>query len=183
MSQANRRPTRPLQPTATAATFRWVLLFGVRLPRLSGKTLGDTMVRYLCAAAFLVFVAVPHAAACVCVDRGTDREQIREADIVILGRVVALELRSKEVERETIEYTVATVEVQRRWKGPDRRTIEVSTCGDQAMICTCGVHFDLGGTFIVITENEHQVSSCGLTRLIAPGDDPLVTEIEVALSK
>lgn len=141
------------------------------------------MVRHFCTALLLMFIAAPHAVACVCADRGSDRDQVRAAEIVVLGRVVALELRSRLIEGERIEYTVATIEVERRWKGPDQPTVEVKTCGDQVTICTCGVHFHLGGTFIVITENDNQVSSCGLTRELAAGDDPLVAEIELALAK
>jgi len=138
------------------------------------------MVRYFCAAA-LVFVAVaPQALACVCVERGANRDHIRAAEIVVLGRVVALELRSKEVEGHTVEYTVARIDVERRWKGPNQSIVAITTCGAQAITCTCGVRFDLGGTFILVTDNENQVSSCGLTRLSYPSDDPLVAEIERA---
>lgn len=141
------------------------------------------MVRSFCAVLLLVFLAVPQANACVCVESGSARDQIRAAQIVVIGRVVGLELRIREIEGERVEQTVATIEVARRWKGPDQARIEVSTCGNQALICTCGVHFDLGGTLIVVTERENQVSSCGLTRMFLPGDDPLLAEIENALSE
>ena len=128
-------------------------------------------------------VLTPHAMACVCVDLGSTAAQLDGAETVVLGRVVGLAIETKQVGSETIEYTSATVEVDKRWKGSRQERVTVTTCGDQVVFCTCGVRFDLGGTYIVVTERGAQVSSCGLTRSAHPSDDPLVAEIDAHFKK
>jgi hypothetical protein len=127
-------------------------------------------------------LAAPGATACVCVERGSVRDQVRAAETVVLGRVVGLSLERRSIEGEEIEYTVATIQVERSWKGPETPAVRISTCGDQFMICTCGIHFDLGGTYIIVTDGRGpQVSSCGLTEAYFGPDDPLLAEIDAAV--
>lgn len=153
----------------------------VRLSRLSAGPLGDSgMIRYQpLAVLFIVAIAtITPALACVCVDLGSTSEQLDAAETVILGRVVGLAIRTKRVENETIEYTAATLKIERRWKGSKAKQVTVNTCGDQVLFCTCGVRFDLGGTYVIVTEQDSQVSSCGLTRAVFTADDPLIAEID-----
>lgn len=125
----------------------------------------------------------PQASACVCEDLGTNAEQIARAKTVVLGRIVDLSIASRQVDGESIEYTVATIQVEKRWKGPKQTRIQVNTCGNQVLACTCGVPFQLGGEYIVVTEHGSQVSSCGLTRSVASREDPFVAGIEAHFKK
>jgi len=102
---------------------------------------------------------------------------------VVLGRVVDLAIASKQVDGGTVEYTVATIHVEKRWKGPKQTRIKVNTCGKQVLVCTCGVNFQFGGEYIMVTERDSQVSSCGLTRSVPFGEDPFVAEIEAQFKK
>ena len=120
----------------------------------------------------------PRALACVCIEAGSTGDQLDAAETVVLGRVVGLAIRTKQVEGETVEYTAATVRVGRRWKGSQAKRVTVNTCGDAVRVCTCGVRFELGGTYIVVTEEGGPATSCGLTRAALPSGDPLVAEID-----
>ena len=158
----------------------------VRSAPVSGRPLGDSgMIRYeRFGVLFLVAIATTAPAlACVCVDLGSTSDQLNLAETVALGRVVGLAIRTKRVENETIEYTAATIKIERRWKGSRAEQVTVSTYGDQVLFCTCGVRFDLGGTYIIVTELDNQVSSCGLTRAAFPADDPLISEIDAHFKK
>ncbi len=128
--------------------------------------------------AMATIATAPRALACVCLESGSTGDQLGAAETVVLGRVVGLAIRTKQVDGETIEYTAATIQVDKRWKGPKNERVTVNTCGDQVLVCTCGVRFELGGTYIVVTEQGAQVSSCGLTRAALPSEDPLAAEID-----
>jgi hypothetical protein len=129
-----------------------------------------------------VALAAP-ALACVCLELGSTSNQLDAAETVVMGRVVGLRIRSKRVENHTVEYTAAMIEVERRWKGSKARRITVTTCGDQVLLCTCGVRFELGGTYVIVTGRDAQVSSCGLTSSVLLSDDPLISEIEAHFKK
>lgn len=130
------------------------------------------------AMAMTAIAMAPRALACVCLESGSTGNQLDVAETVVLGRAVGLAIRTKQVDGETVDHTAATIHVERRWKGPKGEHVTVNTCGDQVLACTCGVRFELGGTYIVVTEQGAQVSSCGLTRAALPSEDPLVAEID-----
>lgn len=134
-------------------------------------------------AAIVGLIAVSRADACVCVDDGPVKKQLEDAEIVVVGRVTGLAIETQIVDDERVEYMVATLQVSRLWKGPETPTVKVSTCGDQVLICTCGVHFELGGTYLVVAAKRWpQATSCGLTRMYVE-DDPFLEEVSAALER
>jgi len=134
-------------------------------------------------AAIVALSAASRADACVCVDDGPVRKQIEDAEIIVVGRVTGLAIETRLVDDEPVEYMVATLRVSRRWKGPETATVKVSTCGDQVLICTYGVHFELGGTYLIVASNEWpQATSCGLSRVYVE-DDPFLEEVNATLKK
>ncbi|MDP9179232.1 MAG: hypothetical protein M3O61_16270 [Gemmatimonadota bacterium] len=139
---------------------------------------------YVIVVAALVTLSVAsRAEACVCADDGPVRKQLEEAEIIVVGRVTGLAIETRLVDDETVEYMVATLRVSRRWKGPETATVKVSTCGDQVLICTCGVHFELGGTYLIVASNEWpQATSCGLTREYVE-DDPFLDEVNATVKE
>jgi len=153
---------------------------------VSGKTLGVGMKLHgyaVVVAALVVLSGARSAEACVCADDGPVRMQLENAEIVVAGRVTELAIETRLVDDEPVESMVATLRVSRRWKGPETATVKVSTCGDQVLICTCGVDFELGGTFLIVASKEWpQATSCGLSRVYVE-DDPLFEEVNATLKK
>lgn len=121
--------------------------------------------------------------ACVCNERGTVAEEFRAAQVVFLGRVIALEVRSWVVAGSTEEGTVATFAIERRWKGSPKRTIRIRTCGTQVMICTCGIDFRLGERYVVFAGGSPlETGECDATELAA-GASKLIGDIEQLVTK
>ena len=73
---------------------------------------------------------------------------------------------------------VATLRVERRWKGPRTSLVRVRTCGTQAAVCTCGFDFQLGARYVVFASGSRlETTSCDRTRL-ALAADALIRELE-----
>lgn len=128
------------------------------------------------------------AAACVCYESAGLQADYREATAVFAGQVVALQIVSTRVAGTVEEQTVATLRVERRWKGPKDREIRVRTCGTQEMFCTCGTDFRLGAHFVVFAIGKPLATgSCQRTRrydrvpeagLLWNGVEDLVRDLE-----
>jgi hypothetical protein len=81
----------------------------------------------------------------------------------LIGRIIALEIDTHVVEGAVIDHMIATFQVTRRWKGP-KKLVRVGTCGTQQEICTCGVDFKLGASYLVVAQGTPlRTSSCDLT--------------------
>jgi hypothetical protein len=127
---------------------------------------------------FLAHIMVPGtpAQACVCGESSGLEADYREAEAVFAGRIVALQVAAAKAGDNTDEHMVATVVVERRWKGPKTREIQVRTCGTQEMLCTCSTDFELGGRFVIFaTGKPLSTNSCQRTRRYQriPGDATL----------
>jgi hypothetical protein len=110
--------------------------------------------RVVCCGLALLAGASVRAHACVCVKSEGFEADFRGASAVFAGRVVALEIAQHPSSEGPVEYMVATLRVEHRWKGPKNSTIRVSTCGTQQMLCTCGTDFQLGAHYVVFAGGE-----------------------------
>jgi hypothetical protein len=125
--------------------------------------------------AHLILPGTP-AQACVCDESPGLEADYREAAAVFAGRVVALHVVAAKSGGNSGEQMVATLVVERRWKGPNTREIQVRTCGTQEMLCTCGTDFELGGRFVIFAAGKPlSTDSCQRTRRYQriPGDTKL----------
>lgn len=123
---------------------------------------------YVILSALLVARPVP-AGACVCYESEGLTADFREAAAVFAGRVVALEIAEVKVGDHLEEEMVATLKVERRWKGPGSALLRIRTCGTQTMLCTCGTDFQLGAHFVVFAVGKPLgTGSCQRTRLYTP---------------
>jgi hypothetical protein len=116
---------------------------------------------------------------CVCPESGDISAAYRQAAAVFVGRVISLEVAPSAAREPGEDDMVATLQVERRWKGPRTSTLRVRTCGTQATVCTCGVDFQLGARYVVFASGKRlETTSCDLTRLALAADD-LIREVEM----
>jgi hypothetical protein len=133
------------------------------------------LVTYAVLTTLLVARPVP-AAACVCSEsRGLEADYL-EAAAVFAGKVVALEIAEVKVGDQVNEDMVATLRVERLWRGRKDTLLRVRTCGTQTMLRTCGTDFEVGAHFIVFALGTPlSTSSCQRTQryTTAPGEPGL----------
>jgi hypothetical protein len=111
---------------------------------------------------------------------GTVAYQLNKARVVFVGRVVRLELAGPRASGRDDEDMVATFTIEHRWKGPAKRTIRVRTSGNQTVLSTCGVDFQLGRRYVVFAAYDPlQTTSCWFTRAAELADD-LIRELDAA---
>ena len=121
--------------------------------------------RIVCLTLSAMLLAAGQAGACVCYESSGLEADFREAAAVFAGRVVALQTATTKSAGKVEEEMVATLSVERRWKGPKNAEIRVRTCGTQEMLCTCGTDFQLGARFVVFAVGKPlSTSSCQRTR-------------------
>ena len=134
----------------------------------------STLVR--AAACMVAVLAVARVASpCVCAELGPFEKQVRDASAVFLGRVVRLELTASAAGGDDM---IATIRVERRWKGPRARELQVKTCGTQVMICTCGVDFQLGERYLVVAAGKPLETSICYRTTLAVGSDEEIRALE-----
>jgi hypothetical protein len=105
----------------------------------------------------LVLLAVATAAeACECVPR-TPKERFDSADVVFVGKVVALTQRKDDQGRPPV--TTASMQVERSWKGLRGIRTQVRDTGTD-----CRVGFEVGVRYLVYTRQGATVNSCTGTR-------------------
>ena len=115
------------------------------------------------AALFLLPLRSAHP--CVCYESEGLAADFGEAKAVVAGKIVALEIATVTVGGTSSEDMVATVRVERRWKGPKDALLRVRTCGTQETLCTCGTDFRVGGYFLIFAAGKPlATSSCQRTR-------------------
>jgi hypothetical protein len=116
--------------------------------------------------------------ACVCAETGSLAEELQASAAVFVGRVLALTIDTVTVEGMAIERTRATLKVEQHWKGAQRPTVDVWTCGDQVVACTCGVDFRLGARYLVFASGKPLgTGSCSRTRE-ADAAEELITQLD-----
>jgi hypothetical protein len=106
--------------------------------------------------------------------------EFEASSVVVIGRVVGIATTMREWpepdvtgERLKFQMRVATVEVERRWKGPVAKTIQVETCE----LCTTGVWFAIGERWVVFAHGEPPTTSdCGRTLLYSDSRSPSAVE-------
>jgi len=107
----------------------------------------------------LVVVALTDhvAASCAVFEVGPG---FRTAKAVFVGEVVATRVVRSATDPLDVR-TVATVNVERSWKGPRARTLEVSACGGAGVACTVSMDFEVGRRYLFFAEgNPLSTSSC-----------------------
>ena len=116
------------------------------------------VMRALCTG-FLVFVAFVSRARASCAVFDIEAG-FRDARAVFVGQVVATRVVQSATDRSDVR-TVATVRVERRWKGPRAKTLEVSACGGGDVVCTVSMDFTIGGRYVFFADgNPLSTSSC-----------------------
>jgi hypothetical protein len=93
--------------------------------------------------------------------------EFEASSVVIIGRVVAIanavrEWPETDVTGERLKFLmrIATVEVERRWKGPADKTLQIETCEQ----CTAGVGFAIGERWVVFASGQPPTTGdCGRT--------------------
>jgi hypothetical protein len=93
-----------------------------------------------------IFLA-PHVLACSCIPPGPPADELKKAAAVFAGEVVRLSGGSGE------GTVTVTFRVSRVWKGPQERTLVVTTPGSSA---SCGVSFEEGKSYLVYAEGEQE---------------------------
>ncbi len=93
-------------------------------------------------------------------------DEFASSSAVLLGRVIAISSGQREYSTDVpgeilrIATRVATVEVEREWKGPDHGIVAIETCA----LCTTAARFEVGDRLVVFAHNDyHGVSSCSRT--------------------
>jgi hypothetical protein len=114
--------------------------------------------RALCAG-LIVFVALAGRAGASCavfeIESG-----FRDAKAVFVGQVVATRVVQSATDRSDVR-TVATVRVERKWKGPRAKNLEVSACGGGDVLCTVSMDFEIGGRYLFFADGTPlSTSSC-----------------------
>ena len=107
-------------------------------------------------------------------------QEYAASSVVLVGQVVAITKQLREWpepdvtgERLQLLYRVATIQVEKRWKGAAAQTIDVQTCEQ----CTVGVQFELGERWVVFAGGEQPATSdCGRTLLESDPRYPVTVE-------
>jgi hypothetical protein len=113
--------------------------------------------------------------ACGCLDGGPLAEQVKDADAVFVGRVVALRLADPE---EELGGTVAVLRVERRWKGAADRDVEVETCGTGVIACTCSVTFLLGERYVVFARGQPLTTNSCMSTDVARTAGKIIKQLD-----
>ena len=80
-------------------------------------------------------------------------EAFHDARAVLVGKVL-----STRIVHSTSDpfgtRTVATIDVEQQWKGPGRKTIELSTCGGEDVVCTVSMEFVVGDRYLFFAYDD-----------------------------
>ena len=101
-----------------------------------------------------------------------------EASAIFVGRVVSTKSVKTGPGMDEV-HTVATLRVQRVWKGPRSTVIEVKTCGGRVSeqvetICTVGANYRVGTSYLVLAFGESLDTSQCATRPLDESIDELL---------
>lgn len=110
--------------------------------------------------------------ACSCIQPAPPQESLEQSTAVFAGKVVDIDVPSGIVIRSTDPVKV-TFEVSKIWKGPDYKTLVLTTARGGA---SCGYPFKQNEEYIVYTYGEEDKLSTGIcsrTRLLASAQEDL----------
>jgi hypothetical protein len=113
-----------------------------------------------------IFVA-PDALACSCIPPGPPADELQKAAAVFAGEVVRM------TGGEGEGTVTVTFRVSKVWKGPQERTLVVTTPGSSA---SCGVSFEEGKSYLVYAhgeEGELMVNLCSRTAALSDATEDL----------
>ncbi len=112
------------------------------------------------------------SSACSCIPTPTVEQEVAMSEAVASGRVVAARLVPGKLDGEKVEDLVATVKVERVWKGNVPETIEVTTA---FTCCLCGYGLQVGEKhllYLYTFQGAFHVTSCGRSaKLDAAAED------------
>ena len=121
----------------------------------------------------IMWVTPSNVAARACAPLQPIGVEYSQSSAVFLGRVASLRTEGTPTDLSRV-YTIATFEVEKQWKGPGSRTIEVRTCGGGTVICTVGFTFQVGEKYLVFANGKgHETTSCGRTTTLRNATDTL----------
>jgi len=125
--------------------------------------------RVLCALAGIVLVSVNAIASCYQFDIDW---AFKHARTVLVGRVASTK-HVRVGSGPADVNTMATLVVERQWKGTRRKTIDVRTCSaDETSECVVGVDFRQGERYLVFAYGKKlETSVCDTWQLTGSGDD------------
>ena len=120
---------------------------------------------------FLVNLSLVNA--CSCISPAPPKESLEKSTTVFAGKVVDIDVPSGIVISSADPMKV-TFDVSKVWKGPNYKTLVVTTARDGA---SCGYSFKQGEEYIVYTYGEGDKLSTGIcsrTNLLATAQEDLV---------
>ena len=149
------------------------MCYGLEMRWCAPRSAVPSSVRRLACVAIVCAVIVPVqtvAASCYEFNLGA---AFSEARAVFVGRVVSIKpIRTTGNPVET--NTVATLSVERQWKPPRVKMIDVSTCGyDDEAVCIVGVDFRVGDRYLVFAYGDRlDTTNCDTWRLSGRDGEP-----------
>ena len=109
---------------------------------------------------------------CTCLPSENAREELGRVAAVWSGKVI--EVKRHEQERNVFMSVEAVIEVDRVWKGVEKRTVSVFTSSESS---ACGYGFQKGEAYLVYasknTEGRLITSICSRTRILKAAQDDL----------
>ena len=110
--------------------------------------------------------------ACLCIQPAPPQESLEQSTAVFVGKVIDIDVPSGIVVSSADPVKV-TFEVSKIWKGPDYKTLVLTTARDGV---SCGYSFKQNDEYIVYAygeENKLSTGICSRTRLLASAQDDL----------
>lgn len=120
----------------------------------------------------LLVVNTTTASACTCVFPAPPKDSLEKSTAVFVGKVVDIDVPSKMIFRSSDPVKV-TLEVSKIWKGPDYKTLVLTTARDGA---SCGYSFKQDEEYVVYAYGEEDKLStdiCRRTKLLASAQEDL----------
>ncbi len=120
----------------------------------------------------LLFSNTAIVSACSCVEPTLPKESLEQSIAVFAGKVVDVDVPGGIIVSSGDSVRV-TFEVSKIWKGPDYKTLVLTTARDGA---TCGYSFKKNNEYIVYAygeENKLETGICSRTKLLSSAQDDL----------
>ena len=120
----------------------------------------------------LLFLNTAIVNACSCAQPSPPKESLEQSCAVFAGRVVDIDVPSGIV-NSSADPVKVTFEVSKIWKGPDYKTLVLTTARDEA---SCGYSFKQNEEYIIYAygeENKLSTDICSRTRLLTNAQEDL----------
>ena len=102
--------------------------------------------------------------ACECISPAPPKESLEKSTAVFAGKVIDVDV-PRGIVISTADPVKVTFEVSKVWKGPDYKTLVVTTARDGA---SCGYSFKQGEEYIIYTYGEGDKLSTGICSRTKP---------------